>query len=693
MLRNRFAGLAIAAAIIAAAAARASEPPEIKPIDQWVEDHRYVAAESGSAFPGLWKNALTPYAIKPMQVMSIDHPSKRVAVSASAQTLKSELELNVVFAYIDMAPGTMMMVLPSGDEVSNWNRTKWRPNLKVTEQVAAKVVPERARDENASTAAVKEFLGGKLFVVSAGSSKGLQAKSIKYLFFDEVSEFPEDTDNRGDPVDQARHRQDGQGDDTKELAASTPKELPNCRITRMVEAGTLERYYVPCPHCGHMQQLKFDNFRWAEKTPFFVCAGNGCIIEETSKHGFLQYGYGGQIAGRAEWLACFVSEDPDNPPPPEHFPADELPRWLARDTEGREPSFHIWQAYSTLKPWTKIAKEWREAQGDAIKLKVFWQQVLAEPFDAGGEAPDHDKLLARRDVDFPMGGVPFGYWLLTCGADIQADRIEASVWAWAPGWSSFLVAREVFPGKTSDEHAQCWKDLGAFRMKTFPGENGFDFPIDLMCVDSGHEAYTVYRFCNGRANTLAVKGSDDRYIAPLGAPVKIKKAPAKPGKKARPAALLYPVGGHGLKQQLYQGLKALLDMSDDEMKAKAFPAGSVRLPADITEADIKQLVAEYLAPEKKRRGRTELVWHKKAGQPNEMLDKYVYARAGAFKLGAGAMTPEQWETLAATRGGAGDGDAGGLEKMWTAAGMTKPEAAARQPARTHKRRPFKSTYM
>ncbi|WP_395077396.1 terminase gpA endonuclease subunit, partial [Hyphococcus sp.] len=580
MLRDRFPDLAIGAAIVFAAAANASTPPEDIPVDEWAGRFRYVAAESGSAHPGLWNNRLTPYAVKPMRVMSPSHPARRVAVSGSAQTLKSELMLNAIFTMIATAPANSMMVLPSIDEVGNWNRTKWRPNVKVTPAVNDRVIPERSRDENASTGAIKEYLGGKLFIVTAGSSKGLQAKSIKNLYFDEISEFPEDTKDRGDPIDQARHRQDGQGDETKELAASTPKELPNCRITKMVASGTLEKYYIACPHCGHYQQLTFDNFQAEELAPWFICAANGCVIEETRKHGFLQYGYHGgklhpswrrreplvaevrraerelesflvdrelerkdraegfdvstgpaeeinlqiskaryqlnaikrelddlddavaAILPGAEWLATFQSEDPDNPPPPEHFPPEELGRWLNRDTEGREPSFHIWQAYSTLKPWSKIAVEWREADGDPIKKKTFCQQVLAEAYEATGEAPDHEKLYNRRSENYALGGVPFGYWILTGAADIQSDRIEACVWAWGPGWSSFLVAREVFKGKPQNEHDDCWKKLGEFRMRTFEGENGFQFPITLFAVDAGYATYDVYRFCNGRANTL-----------------------------------------------------------------------------------------------------------------------------------------------------------------------------------------------
>ena len=675
---KKFTGLACAPAIVFGSVAESSRPPPDIDVAEWAETYRFVSAESGSAHPGRWSNALTEYAIEPMLACSPDSGVRRVAARMSAQTMKSELMLNTMFCRIHTRRGPMMLVLPSLEEINTFNRTKWRPNVRVTPEINVRVTPERARDETASTAKFKHFVGGYLVLASAGSSKDLQAKAARDLYFDELSEMETDTKKRGDPVDQARSRQDGQGDETFELAVSTPKQLPDCRISIMVEAGCWYQYYVPCPHCGHYQMLTFDNFDASAVQPTFTCPANGCVIEETSKPEFLKYGgkggalrYGWKEKGHpggAEWIATFKSENKDNPSPPQHFPPEDLDKWLARETEGREPTFDMWQAYSTLKPWARIARGWRDAQGNVLKLKVFWQQVLARPFDEGGEAPDHEKLHLQRDHSRNFGEVPFGYWILTGAADIQGDRIEAAVWAWGPSGASWCVAREVYKGKPTDENDDCWKRLADFRSQTFEGENGFQFPIDLFAVDSGYSARTVYIFCNSRPSTLAVKGMPGRLLAAIGAPSKIKAAPAQPGRKARPAALVYPIGAYGLKQQLYAGLNGTLDGPNDD---GVWPMGAVRYPHEMTQADCRQLTAESLTPVKKKDGSTELNWVKRAGEANEMLDIWVYSRAMASQLKIDSYKREHWERIAAERGGAGDGESGGLEKMWAAVGITQ----------------------
>lgn len=673
MFREKFPGLKSARLLIFAAVAACSTPPQDVSVAQWAEQKRFVAAESGSARPGRWSNATTPYAVEPMEVCSPGSGATRVAVRASAQTLKSELILNTAFARIETRPGPMMLVLPSLNEVITWNRTKWRPNVKATPSINERVTPERSRDETASTLSFKHFTGGYLIVATAGSSKELQARSVRDLFGDELSEWPLDTKGRGDPLDQARHRQDGWGDDAFELLASTPKDLPDCRITKLVEAGDWRQYYVPCPHCGHYQLLLFDNFDAEALAPTFTCAANGCVIEEGAKYGM--------IAGGV-WLKTYdeatAEAKAENPKPPEHFAPEELDHWRARGAGGRAPSFDLWQAYSTLKPWAKIAAEWREAKGDPTKLKTFWQQVLAKPYDGGGEAPDYEKLHARRDQKRTLGVVPFGYWIVTGAADIQSDRIEAAVWAWGPGGAGYLIARALFKGTPTDERDGCWAKLAEFRQRQFEGENGHLFGIDIFGVDAGFASYTVYRFCNARAATLALDGRGDRFMAPLGTPKHIKPAAATPTRKPRPAAFLYPVGTYGLKQRIYAGLRATIDGPDED---GVWPAGALRFPDDVTLDDMQQLTAEALMPVKKADGRTELAWRKLPGRANEMLDIAVYSRALAFHLGIDRYDREKWEELAAMRGGAGDANAGGLEKMWSAAGLTEKPAAKVVPAR------------
>lgn len=650
MRPDLFPQLADACALVFGAFAAASQPPEEMTVDQWAAERRFVAAESGSSRPGKWSNDTTPYAIEPMQVCSPADPARRVAIRASAQTLKSELILNVILSRIDTAPRPMMLVLPSINEVLTWNRTKWRPNVKACPTVDAKVTPERSRDETSSTVNYKHFIGGMLMIATASSSKELQARSAADLFMDEVSEFPSDTKGRGDPVTQARARQHAWGDQAKELSVSTPKDLPDCRISAMVEAGDWRRFYVPCPHCGHFQLLLFDNFDASALQPTLTCAAHGCIIEETAK---------GVMNAGGVWLKTYPDGE-NNPPPPPHMPPEEVDKWRARPSGDRQPSFDIWQVYSTLRTWAGIAQDWREAQGDPTKLKTFYQQVLAQPYDGGGEAPDFEKIWLKRDPK-PSGGVPFGYWIVTGAADVQGNRLEYGIWAWGPGGASIPVETGIIMGDPSREDDECWRVLGDIRAKSFEGENGHRFEIDRFGVDSGFLAYNVYRFCNRRPNTLALDGRGDRFMAPIGVPKVIKAAPPRPGRKPRPAAIVYPVGTYGLKQRLYQGLNALLEGPDEAGK---WQSGAVRLTNDITLDYVKQMTAEALMPVKKPNGRTELAWAKIEGRANEALDIWVYNRALASHLGIDGFSEADWEAIAAQRGGAGK-DGGGLEEMWS----------------------------
>ncbi len=110
----------------------------------------------------------------------------------------------------------MMMVLPSIEEALKFNRIKLQPTIDASPRIAHKVLPVSSRDEQGSTTSFKKFAGGFAQIVNAGSSKGLQMVSIKYLAMDEVTGYAKDVDGRGSPRDQARSRQKFYGDLAKE---------------------------------------------------------------------------------------------------------------------------------------------------------------------------------------------------------------------------------------------------------------------------------------------------------------------------------------------------------------------------------------------------------------------------------------------------------------------------------------------
>ena len=60
-------------------------PPPVLTVSAWAAAKRYVAAESGSPFPGKWSNDLVPYMVEPMDCLSFDDPCRSVTIIKSAQ--------------------------------------------------------------------------------------------------------------------------------------------------------------------------------------------------------------------------------------------------------------------------------------------------------------------------------------------------------------------------------------------------------------------------------------------------------------------------------------------------------------------------------------------------------------------------------------------------------------------------------
>src|SRR5690606_18695400 len=77
------------------------------------------------------------------------------------------------------------------------------------------------------------------------------------------------------------------------------------RIEREFEASDQRRFFVPCPHCGHRQWLRFERLRWDKghpETAAYVCEGCDTAIAEHHKSAMLSQG---------EWQATARAADPD----------------------------------------------------------------------------------------------------------------------------------------------------------------------------------------------------------------------------------------------------------------------------------------------------------------------------------------------------------------------------------------------
>ena len=624
-----------------AAFAAAILPAPVLTVSAWAEQHRVVAAESGSPYPGKWRNALTPHLVEFMDCLGFDDPCRSVAAKKSAQSAFSEGVINAIGRAISVDPCPILVLLPSVDEQLKYNRVKLQPTIEETPELAKRVLGIVSRDEDSSTVAFKRFRGGFLQTTTASSSKGLQMISARFRIYEEVSEYPADVDGRGEPTAIADARSIAwkeRGD--KAVFVSTPGLKGSCRVTAEFDKGDQRRLYMACPHCGQYQVIRWQDVRWLreDRRPYgahVVCQANGCIVEATDRLAMID---------RQAWLPTFEGPDAANPPPPAVVAPDQVERWRRRDREGREPSFAFWQAQSKMVPWDEIVHAWLQSQGDPLKLKAFWQQWLGEPWEVQGEAPEVDRLLERRQK-WPRGRVPAGVLFLTGAVDVQGDRLEWAVYGWDRGLGQYLIDVGVIAG--NPESPEPWAQLDGMLARSFTDAWNRPRQVEAWGVDAGYLSQQVYRFCHRHAATQRVRALDGRpgwRLPALGTPrtVSIDWQGRKVG-----SVQLWPVGTYDLKSEVYWSLEQTVKGPD---AAGQWPKGAFYFGDLVDRPLLDQLTAEYVA-DRETGSRVVKEWRRIKGRANEQLDLAVYARALARQM-ADPLTEADWTALQAQRVGA-----------------------------------------
>jgi phage terminase large subunit GpA-like protein len=619
-------------------------------LSQFADLHRKVSAESGSPWPGDFITDRVPYLREPQDCLHPDHPARRVVARWAAQLGKSTAIENWFCFIVDRAPGSMMIVLPSIEEALKFNRIKLQPTIDASPRIAHKVLPVSSRDEQGSTTSFKKFAGGFAQIVNAGSSKGLQMVSIKYLAMDEVTGYAKDVDGRGSPRDQARARQKFYGDLAKEWQGSTPGVIGECVVTADFDAGDRRFYYVPCPHCSVYQALEIDQMRGpdVERPAHFRClACDGVMLD----------GHKTDMLVRGRWIARRVADGAN--PVPAVIAAEDVKSWACPPCEGRcrewQPTYHLWAAYAPREKFADIWTRWEDAQGDTTKMRTFCQQDLAEPYDPGGVAVQWEKVVeAARKEPYARGVIPAGAALVVAAADVQTYGIKYGVFAMGPRGQRWLIDAEVFSGPP-DQSDEPWISLADALARRYRTAGGGEKGIDLAGVDSGWSTQRVYAFCAHRPNVFALDGRHHRNLPWLGTPSKKDVKDSRDRVVAK--VLLYPVGLYDVKTEVVAGLANFVQGANE---AGAWPRNTLHLTSEICDEEFaREITAERLVdPDEEarasvtRRARSLInpkaprEWKKIIGRANDWFDVTVYALALAWHIERKwRLSAERWADL------------------------------------------------
>ncbi len=603
-----------ARAVFFGAFARACRPRRRLTVSQWADAHRMLTSKASSE-AGAWRTSRTPYLRKIMDCLSPWSPDRRVVFIKPTQVGGTEVGLNWIGYVVDYDPSSMLVVVPTLEVRKRWVRQRLDPMFTETPPLAA-VFDARRRRDSANAEDMKDFPGGFLIVAGANSPASLASMPIKYVLCDEVDRFPWEAGKEGDPLGLIEKRTTT-FPRRKMLLVSSPTIQGASRIDDEYKNSDAEAYHVPCPHCGERQVLKWGNLVW-QKDPHtrtvthaaYACQHCGAEIEEHHKTEMLkEEGHG----GRAKWI-------PDNPGHPVR-------------------GFRINGLYAPLglgSRWVELANEWLSVQDDPAKLKRFVNTVLGEAW----EDRSHDikpNALAERGEPWKLREIPPGCLVLTCGIDVQGDRLAIQVLGFGP--ESIYLGIDWFelPGDPLVLLTQAAAGAGPlveYLARPFVNRAGREMRIEAVAIDTGgHHTHEVYLFARGRhaRRLMAVKGSNTPNK-----PILVARPQAQDinwrGKVIKGGVMLWMVGTDTAKHALY----ARFTHDTNAEPGSRTIRWSSELPADYFD----QLTAEVFDPEKNR-------WVKRRGRRNEALDTAVYALAAAQhpEIRVHAMRARDWDRL------------------------------------------------
>lgn len=396
---------------------------------------------------------------------------EQIVLCFGAQIGKTEAELNMIGYALDQTQSPVMMVYPTDSIAKFASDKRVQPMIKSVKSISDNF------DENSKLLELDFNNGNYMVLVGANSPSNLSSRSIKYLFFDEIDKYPAFSGKEADPIKLAKERTKTFVD-KKIVMVSTPTVESGNIWQAFMNANERRQYYVPCPHCGVSQTLKFKQIKWPEEhndnvdmirdTAYYECEHCGGHIHDRHKMEMLRHG---------KWVAVNASQ-----------------------SKVRSISYHLSSIYSPWVTFGDVAYEFKNSKGTPASLMNFINSWLAEPWRSAKTKSTQN--MQFTESTYPCGIVPDKAVLLIASVDVQLDHFWWEVRAYAPGVKSYLI---------DYGQASTWEDLEEIIIhREYPSEFGEPRQIMKAGIDSGFRTDEVYQFCSRFPEVcIPLKGSSN----------------------------------------------------------------------------------------------------------------------------------------------------------------------------------------
>jgi phage terminase large subunit GpA-like protein len=542
---------------------------------EWSEQN--IRIPVGNAVPGLIRFDHAPYQREPLD-MTADPLCNRITLMWSAQVGKTTMALCAQAFKIGQDPQSQIMMQPSQGDLATWLETKFNPLVESNDELQHLIAKPRGR-EGVNNQRMKSYPGGFLMFSWSGSSKTMRGRSAPFVVCDEVDGY--DKSSEGHPVSLLWQRAATFGDRRKLLEISTPTIKNASFIESAFEAGDQRYFYIPCPHCGESQTLRWKNVIWDEgkpETAQYACHTCGAMWNDGERVAAIRRG-----------------------------------RWVASHPFKGHASYHLNEMYSCFRKLGDIAQSFLEKK-HTNDLQTFVNVSLAETWEEQGEGVE-DHVIKQRAEDWGEK-VPEQVAVLVAGVDVQDDRLEVEILGVGRDLEQWSVDYQTLQGDPSSPSV--WESLDSVLFAEYETNDGRLLNVRSTAIDTGgHHTQATYRYVKAREGR--------RVFGIKGVGGEAKPLVGRPSRNNIGKIHLFPVGSDTAKEAVY-----------GHLGIKEPGPGYCHFPADRSDEYFEQLTAERKVT-RYVRGHAKRQWIKKRAR-NEALDVRCYALAALSISGMNVNT-------------------------------------------------------
>jgi phage terminase large subunit GpA-like protein len=574
-------------------------------LPEWARQYRILPGEV-TARPGPFSYDLTPWMIDPS--LDVDDLSvSELALCFCARAGKTELMMNLIGRTIHRDPRNILVVYPDLDKAKKWSSMFFEPMSETTPVLRGKLANRHAKDGD-NTALRKKYPGGFIIGTGAQSPSSFRQVQAAVILCDEVDGY--EMTREGDPLQLAFSRAENYPDAVK-VVASTPTDEGTSRIWQWLEKSDFRKWHVRSRK-GRWFVLDWEHLVWDEGRP------------ETAR-----------------------IQDPDTKEawtPEERKERVRAGKWIATQPFNGVRGYWLNGMVSLFAPSRGHATKEHQFAADFLKAKAkgketlrVWQNLFrALPWREEAEELDWERVRDRaEDYGCASDEVPERVLMVTCAADVQADRIELEWVGWSDDYESFGLSYTVLVGDTKRE--QVWASLADEVRRVWKHPSGKVLRLVRGLVDEGGEgsnAQVVRKWCvQQMAQGIPIQPCKGIGRSGSSEPELVTMNPNRSQRGVR--APTFNVGTNRAKRTIY----AHLFSECPGPHTMHFPEGR-----GYDDRWYQMLVSERVIT-KQYHGVPYKVFELPAGRRNEALDIRVYNYAAAVSLNP------SWESLRRVIGG------------------------------------------